>query len=98
MLPTSVDVAGVAYQVQEKEFTEISDGANILGVCIYDKAQILVKSTMPKERKEEVFVHELLHAILYEAGFGEHDEDLVNRAGKVLYQVLKDNKLTFLKG
>ena len=91
MLPSKVIVAGVTYTIEEKEYVEINDNANALGSCTYDKALIEVKSTMSDERKEEVFVHELFHAILNEAGFDGHDEDLVNRASKVLYQVMKDN-------
>lgn len=98
MLPNIVIVAGIPYEVREKEYVEFNDNANALGVCTYDRGLIDVKSTMSDERKEEVFVHELFHAILYEAGFDEHDEDLVNRASKVLYQVLKDNKLQFERG
>lgn len=95
MIPKVVKVAGIPYEVVEKAYVEFNDNANALGCCIYDKALIEVKSTMSEERKEEVFVHELFHAILNEAGFDEHDEDFVNRASKVLYQVLKDNNLTF---
>lgn len=98
MLPQNVVVAGITYQVQEKEYVEVNDNANALGCCTYDKTLIEVKSTMSNERKEEVFVHELFHAILFEAGFDEHDEDLVNRASKVLYQTLKDNNICFKKG
>lgn len=90
-MPTKVIVAGVNYTVTEKDYVEINDNANALGLCVYDKSVIEVKSTMSGDRKEEVFIHELFHAILFEAGFDEHDEDMVNRASKVLYQVLKDN-------
>ncbi|KYG90794.1 hypothetical protein A0U40_17860 [[Bacillus] sp. KCTC 13219] len=98
MLPVQVLVSGIPYQVVEKEYVEINENANALGCCTYDKALIEIKSTMSEERKEEVFVHELFHAILAEAGFDDHDEDLVNRASKVLYQVLKDNDFTYLRG
>jgi Zn-dependent peptidase ImmA (M78 family) len=91
MLPENVVVAGITYKVQEKEYVEINDNANALGCCTYDKALIEVKSTMSNERKEEVFMHELFHAILFESGYDDHDEEMVNRASKVFYQVVKDN-------
>lgn len=91
MLPENVVVAGITYKVQEKEYIEINDNANALGCCTYDKALIEVKSTMSNERKEEVFMHELFHAILFESGYDDHDEEMVNRASKVFYQVVKDN-------
>lgn len=46
-------------------------------------------------KKEQTFVHELLHACFNEAGFNEQDEDMINRVGVMLYQVLKDNYLDF---
>ena len=97
-LPKEVLVAGTVYNVESKPYVEFNDNANALGCCTYDKATIEVKSEMSEERVEEVFVHELMHAIMYEAGYDEHDEDLVNRSAKVLYQVLKDNSFNFLHG
>lgn len=88
-LPKEILVAGTVYKVESKPYVEFNDNANALGCCTYDKATIEVKSEMSEERVEEVFVHELMRAIMYEA---------VNRSAKVLYQVLKDNSFDFLRG
>lgn len=95
MIPNKIDVAGVTYSVEEKEVVIIGDSTGYAGLCNYKDAKIEVLQDMSPERKEETFVHELFHAILFESGFDEHDEDLVERASRVLYQVLKDNKLYF---
>lgn len=50
---------------------------------------------MSPTKKEQVLIHELLHACIAEAGFDEQDEDVVNRVSIVLYQVLKDNAFDF---
>jgi len=52
---------------------------------------------MSRDKKEQTLLHEMLHACFNEAGFDEQDEDVVNRLGIVLYQVLKDNNLSFGK-
>jgi hypothetical protein len=46
-----------------------------------------------RTRKEQTFVHELLHACFKEAGYDEQDEEMIDRVSTVLYQVLKDNQL-----
>jgi len=48
---------------------------------------------LSESRKEQTFVHELTHAIFYEAGVEEQDEDMINRVSLVLHQVLKDRHL-----
>lgn len=68
-----------------------------MGKCSYLDAKIEVTKGLSEERAEETFVHELFHAILNEAGYDDHDEDLVERASKVLYQVLKENEFNFSK-
>jgi Zn-dependent peptidase ImmA (M78 family) len=95
LIPETVNVAGINYKVIEKEYIEINGGRNYQGSCSYHNGQIEVLNDLHKDRKEQVFVHELVHAIFHEAGFEEQDEDMVNRLGIVFYQVLKNNKLYF---
>ncbi|GGA31792.1 ImmA/IrrE family metallo-endopeptidase [Psychrobacillus lasiicapitis] len=95
MIPNTVDVAGIEYEIEEVDHLERD--VDLLGQILYTKGIIKLDSSIAQDRKEQVFVHELLHAIFYEAGIEEQDEDLVNRLGIVLYQVLKQNKLYFGK-
>lgn len=95
MIPSKVNVAGIEYDILE--FEEIDDDPGTLGTCLYQKSLIKIKNNISINRKEQTFVHELLHAIINESGYNEQDEDLVNRVSIVLYQVLKDNKLHFTK-
>jgi hypothetical protein len=48
---------------------------------------------MSDERKEQTIVHEMLHAIHFEAGYDseDQDEDMINRTANVLHQVIVDN-------
>ena len=86
-----IKVGGVTYDVVEKEYIELSGGRNYQGVCCYGDTEIQIIKSLSAERKEQTLVHELTHAIFYEAGFEEQDEDMINRLSIVLHQVLQDN-------
>ncbi len=91
MIPSRVKVGGLYYDVEEKEVIIIDDNKNYQGACHYTNTTIELLKTLSNERKEEVFSHELTHAIFEQAGYDDQDEDMVNRIGKVLHQFLKDN-------
>ncbi|MEC5422112.1 hypothetical protein QGM71_01220 [Virgibacillus sp. C22-A2] len=93
MIPSKVKVAGIEYDVLQKP--TVDKNATLAGICNWGFSEIEIKEDIPQDRKEETFIHELLHAIHYEAGYDTQDEDMINRVGKVLYQVLKDNDLRF---
>lgn len=94
-IPKTVKIAGIIYKVEEVEDLAAIQG--IIGRLLEDKAIISLEKSLSKERKEQVFVHEVLHGIFREAGFDSQDEDLINRVAIVLHQVLKDNDF-FAKG
>ncbi|ENZ7246183.1 ImmA/IrrE family metallo-endopeptidase [Enterococcus hirae] len=90
-LPTNIKIGGMNYRIEEKEAPD--NNPQCYGVCVYHDAHIEIKTTLSKERKEQTLIHEMLHAIFFEAGFEEHEEEVVNRVSIVLYQVLKENDL-----
>ena len=94
-MPEKVIVSGVEYQVKEVDLVVVGDSTSYIGSCDYMSSEIQVIKGLTKTRKEQTLVHEILHACFHEAGFNEQDEDVVNRVGIVLYQVLKDNDLNF---
>lgn len=93
-IPETVKVGSVNYEVAIVPYVEIDGDRNYQGVCDFKNTQINILSDISNERKEQTFIHELTHAVFYEAGFEEQDEDMINRLGKVLHQVLKDNRLS----
>lgn len=92
-IPSKIKVGGVIYEVETKPFIEICGERNYQGSCSFINTTINILEDISEERKADVFFHELTHAIFYEAGFDEHDEDMINRVAKVLMQVVKDNPL-----
>ncbi|WP_027725441.1 hypothetical protein [Tuberibacillus calidus] len=93
MIPEKVKVAGIEYDI--KEVNGLTDKFNLLGQINYNIGIIELDDGISECRKEQTLVHEILHACFKEAGYDEHDEDMINRVGIVLYQVLKDNELCF---
>ncbi|WP_051567183.1 hypothetical protein [Priestia flexa] len=95
-IPNSVKVAGVDYQVvRNKEYVQIGSDKNYRGMCDSNLGVIELVAGLGESVEEQVFAHELVHVMLDQAGYDEHDEDMVNRLGIVLHQVLKDNQLYF---
>ena len=90
-----VKVGGLAYKVELIDDLEGESGE--IGHIMYKKAKIGLDSNLEEQIHNQTFVHELTHAILMESGFSEHSEDMANRIGLVLYQVLKDNDFSFIQ-
>lgn len=88
-----IKVGGVDYSVNKVPFVEINGSRDFLGLCDYYKSVIEYDTALKLDRKGQVVIHELVHAIFHEAGFNAQEEDTVNRLGIVLHQVIKDNDL-----
>ena len=93
MIPGKVRIGGLEYDV--KMIDELLNDHDCAGQIVFPVGVIKLDSRLSEDRKEQTLVHEILHGIFEEAGYEEQDEDMVNRLGKVLYQVLKDNELNF---
>lgn len=89
----AINIVGVKYSVDLVE--EIDNNPNLMGACIYQKSLIQIRKGMSLDKQQQTLLHEILHACLNEAGYTEQDEDLVNRLGIILYQVLKENEIKF---
>ncbi|EAF6697317.1 hypothetical protein AUQ54_01695 [Listeria monocytogenes] len=85
-----IKVGGIWYEIKEVPAVTIAGDKNYLGACDYDNQSIEILESLPEARKKQVFIHELTHAMLYEAGYTEHDEELVERLSIVAYQVIED--------
>lgn len=95
MIPAKIIVAGIGYEITEVDTVVINGSTEYAGSIDYSNSEIELLKSLSKTKKEQTLVHEVLHACFHEAGFNEQDEDVVNRVGIVLYQVLKDNDLSF---
>lgn len=86
-----IKIGGMEYQVKEIEFNNVDDDVT-LGECRFETAEILINEKISDSRKEQTLFHEMVHAMLFEAGSVEYDnEEMVNQLGLIMYQVFKDN-------
>lgn len=95
-LPKSLNIAGINYTVEETPTLIHSD--ELWGRVDYYRSHIQVEQSLSDDRKQQILTHEMTHAIFLEAGYKEQDEDMINRVGIVLHQVLKNNDFSFLQG
>lgn len=96
-LPSKIKVASMEYAIVEKEVVTIEGDRNYDGACSYYNEQIDIREGMSWNRKKNTFVHELLHAVMFEAGMYEHDEELINRLTPVLTQTLSNNDFSWMR-
>ena len=91
-VPVEFNVNGVYYHTNFdcKEYMTAND---CLGECRYTLLEITIKPGLPWALRNWVVIHELTHAILFEANYtGDHnDESLVKPLGTLIYRFLKDN-------
>lgn len=96
------NVNGLTFRVGSIDYTvgevdELVAKYRLFGQVVYGDSHIEIDSDMSLTRKHNVLIHELLHAMLFEAGIEAQDEDLVNRLAHVLHQVMRDNDFDFIK-
>lgn len=82
-------VAGTPYEVQIVDVVD-NDEYN-WGVTVYATNTIQLKRSLNKDRMQEVLIHELTHALLFESGHKDHNETLAQALGKTLYLMVKEN-------
>lgn len=94
-LPKKVRVGANDYRVKLVD-SLLSDNDR-LGDVTYSKGVIRIDSSLSKSVTKETLAHELVHAMLYETGNDEQNEEQVVLLGKVLAMVLRDNDFTFMR-
>lgn len=89
-----IKVAGTHYNVMRAQ--GLASGDRLYGDVNYVIHRIRVDADLSPERAQQTLIHELLHAVFYEAGYDEQDEEVIRRVSNVLYQTLADNDVLTL--
>lgn len=89
------EIAGVTYNVEE--VNGLTD-AEHFGYINFADSVIRIDANLSEDRKRQTLAHELAHALLYEAGFEDHDEELASRLGRVLHMFFRDNDFGYFRG
>lgn len=95
-IPEKVKVGGIVYKVLYTH-EPMEANSDVDGATCFPKQEIRLKPGMAKEYTETVFIHELLHCVTESAvvDFGDADETIIKSLAQVLYQVLKENSISF---
>lgn len=82
-----INILGVIYDVQEVEYVNKFEPRK--GEINYLTNEILVDRSMPKDLKDQVLTHEILHAVFDLLGMDDlgDDEGKVQRIATALHQV-----------
>lgn len=88
-LPTAVKVGAVTYQVKYE--TRLADDAMMGNVRVLE-GTIDIRPNMSASMEKITLLHEVIHAILFQAGEKEHDEQVIDIVAHGILQVFQDNK------
>lgn len=86
-----IKVAGIEYTINPVD--KLFETYGIYGNIHYSSATINVDNSLSNDRKEQTIIHEFLHAIFFESGYEEQDEEMINSVSITLHQVLRDNNV-----
>jgi len=90
VIPPTLKIGASIWTVQLGGY-EVTD--NNSGLCEAEKHLISIYSDLAPERCEQIFLHELLHAVCDTVGIEGKlpEEEFVNRITPTLHAVLKEN-------
>lgn len=86
-IPNQFQLGGIVWKVRQLDILP-----GLMGQCDMQKAEIHLLKTLPKQVKEQTFLHELIHALLFATGKTEHDEVVVDGLAVFLHQFLNSQK------
>lgn len=90
-LPERVQIGPTTYQVAVVE--ELADGsAELYGDIDYGKCRIRITAESDAQKQRVTLWHEVLHAILYQAGMTDHDEQVIDALAYGITQALRENE------
>ncbi|MBS4195355.1 hypothetical protein [Lederbergia citri] len=94
-LPKTIRVGAIDYSVEK--IGGLSANESMWGRILYGSTVIELEGALNDTKLRDVFAHELAHALLFEAGYEDHEEEQANRVGKVLAMMLRDNDFSFMR-
>lgn len=93
-----IKVGGLVYDVVPTKWERKDNGELQFGLYNVSDTNILINESISEQVQNQTLIHEMTHAIFYEAGIElDNEEDLVTRISGVLYQILQDNDLSFIR-
>jgi hypothetical protein len=86
-IPKQLKIGSQIIIVTQKPLDSIDSECNG-GWARWEQNELILASNLPQDRKEQVFIHEILHFInIY------LEEETVTYLSECIYQVFRDNKI-----
>ena len=98
-IPKTIRLCGKVFKIIYKKKIidkDLCEGAELLGKADVTECKIFLLQRLNKEKKKEVFLHECLHIIDIDKGFGLNEMKVNNLSIEIL-SLITNNKLNFLK-
>ena len=93
-----LDINGIECEVRFVSFDDylqiVANDQVANGVCSYDRGVLYVSLQIIPDRQKVVFLHELIHAVLYHYAIHvpeSKEEDFVDALSKALWSTIKHN-------
>lgn len=64
------------------------DDDHCYGVCLEERNELWIYNRLGQAKREQTFLHEAAHAILYTMGYHDHDEQIVEAVSQLVYQLI----------
>lgn len=91
-LPTKIKIGPITYEVHEREGLATKDRERILdGEIRHGDCVILIEKSLAPQAQRQTIWHEVVHAILTQAGVRKQDENQVDVIAYGIMGVLQDN-------
>jgi len=91
-LKESVRVGAIDYEVEYvKNLCDLEGTTRLNGYIDYSRSLIQLDTNLSVQASTVTLLHEVIHAILTQAGIDEHDEILIQVLAYGLYGFMKEN-------
>lgn len=90
----TIRIGPIDFSVRAIERLVNDNGSEKLdGHIKYATSEILVEANTEAQAQRQVIWHEIIHGILTQAGYSEHDEKMIDIISYGVMQVLRDNPI-----
>lgn len=99
-IPKKIKILGLNWNIVLSKVA--AEEGEYFGRTKYANQEILIDPSATQQYKEKTLLHEILHACWWQSGLSKDEqipknveEKIVHALSSCLYQVIKENKLTF---
>jgi hypothetical protein len=90
IIPETFQILGETYTVELKKNPRNHKHETVNGVIWYDRNLVQIKDSLPVDKQEVTFLHEVIHGVLRQMSDPRwDDEELIDRLSRGIYQVLE---------